>query len=187
LVSYWLEYGTHYIGGIRCAPGIPYSGGTSSSPTFNPLRDVGPQGCTGQSDASWRVPFALQIVPALVLGIGMLAFPESPRFLLKVKRDDRALAALSKIRRMHVDTEVLRGEFLAIKAEVLFEERYIEDHYPGKSGISLMVAQYKSLLSTRPAFRRLSIGCCIMYFQQFIGQYFPSSEAEISEAGTNLT
>lgn len=52
LVSYWLEYGTQYIGGHRCAPDIPYSGGTAAKPTFDPTRDVGPGGCTGQSDAA---------------------------------------------------------------------------------------------------------------------------------------
>jgi MFS family permease len=43
LVSYWLEYGTHYIGGIRCAPDIPYTRGSSDNPTFNPRTDVGPK------------------------------------------------------------------------------------------------------------------------------------------------
>ena len=169
LVSYWLEYGTHYIGGVRCNPSISYSGGTASDRTFNPLQDVGPHGCTGQSDASWRVPFALQIVPAVILGLGMLAFPESPRFMVMKKREDRALACLSKLRRMHVDTEALRNEFLAIKAEVLFEEDYVRTHYPGKTGLSLSIAQYVALVSTWPAFRRLSIGCCTMFFQQFMG------------------
>ena len=166
LVSYWLEYGTHYIGGVRCAPEIPHSGGTRSEPTFNPHRDVGPNGCTGQSDASWRVPFALQILPAIILGIGMLAYPESPRFMLMAKQEERALTCLSKLRRLDVDTEAVRTEFIAIKAEVLFEEDYVKNHYPGKTGFSLAIAQYWALVSTWPSFRRLAIGCCVMFFQQ---------------------
>jgi MFS family permease len=169
LISYWLEYGTHYIGGVRCAPNIPYSGGTSTTPTFNPTQDVGPNGCTGQSDASWRIPFALQIVPALILGVGMIFFPESPRFMLMKHRDDKALACLSKLRRMHIDNAAIRNEYLAIKAEVLFEEDYNQTHYPGKSGFSLATAQYAALVSTWPAFRRLAIGCLTMFFQQFMG------------------
>ena len=47
------------------------------------MRDVGPGGCTGQSNASWRIPFALQIIPGLALGIGMFFFPESPRVSLQ--------------------------------------------------------------------------------------------------------
>lgn len=72
-VSHWLEFGTQYIGGIRCAPEISYSGGTASEPTFDPRKDVGPDGCTGQTDASWRVPFAIQIVPAIVLVLDLFS------------------------------------------------------------------------------------------------------------------
>ncbi|OAA69157.1 D-xylose-proton symporter [Cordyceps fumosorosea ARSEF 2679] len=36
LVSYWLEYGTQYIGGVRCAPDVPYSGrGDPADRTFD--------------------------------------------------------------------------------------------------------------------------------------------------------
>jgi MFS family permease len=192
LVSYWLEYGTHYIGGVRCDAEIPYSGGSASEPTFNPLRDVGPGGCTGQSDASWRIPFALQILPGIILGVGMLFFPESPRFLLMKRREDRALACLSKLRRVHVDSDIIRNEFLAIKAEVLFEEDYVKTHYPGKSGFNLAVAQYIALASTWPAFRRLSVGCLTMFFQQFMGcnamiYYAPTIFSQLGLAGNTTS
>ncbi|KAF2104618.1 general substrate transporter [Rhizodiscina lignyota] len=169
LVSYWLEYGTHYIGGTRCDPTIPYSGGMASKPTFDAYHDVGPNGCTGQSEASWRVPFALQIFPALVLGIGMLFYPESPRWWLMVGKDQKALDALSRIRRLPTDDHMLSTEFLAIKADVLFEQSYVLEHFHGWTGIRLMAAQYLALVSTWPNFRRLSIGSCIMFFQQFMG------------------
>ncbi|KAF3343477.1 hypothetical protein VdG2_08271 [Verticillium dahliae VDG2] len=139
LVSYWLEYGTQYIGGTRCAPDIPYSGGTTNLPKFDPRYDVGPGGCTGQPDISWRIPFGLQILPALVLGIGMLFFPESPRFYLLRRKEDEALAALAKIRRVHLDTTSLRNEYLGIKAEVLFEEALNREGYPaGWAGIAFI-------------------------------------------------
>jgi MFS family permease len=32
--------------------------------------------------ASFRIPWALQVIPAIVLSIGMIAFPESPRWLI---------------------------------------------------------------------------------------------------------
>lgn len=173
LVSYWLEYGTQYIGGTRCAPGIPYTGGTPSKPTFDPRYDVDPPGhrCPGgQSQAAWRVPFALQIVPALVLGIGMLFYPESPRYYLMRHQEDAALRALAQLRRAeHPDSECLRDEYLAIKAEVLFDESIARDRFPGKTGAALYFAQYGSMVSTKPAFRRLAIGCLIGFFQQFMG------------------
>lgn len=166
LISYWLEYGTQYIGGLRCAPDIPYTG---SGGTFDPYKDVGPHGCTGQSAAAWRVPFALQIAPALILGIGMLFFPESPRFYLMCKKEDKALETLAKLRRLSVDDESLRREYLAIKSEVLFDESVARDKFPGKTGVSLYLAQNASLVSNWPAFRRLFIGCAIGFFQQFVG------------------
>ena len=171
LVSYWLEYGTQYIGGTRCAPDIPYTGGTESHRTFDPRHDVssGPGGpCPGQSDASWRIPFAIQIAPALVLGVGMLFFPESPRYFLMRHNEPKALAALARLRRVHPDTASLRTEYLAIKAEVLFDEAHTRDKFPGQTGVRLFLSQHKALVSTRPAFHRLAIGTCIMFFQQFM-------------------
>lgn len=165
LVSYWLEYGTQYIGGTRCAPDIPYTGGTASNPTFDPIKDVGPHGCTGQSDAAWRVPFALQVAPALILGIGMAFFPESPRFFLMRRKEEKTLSALAQLRRVHPDSDSLREEYLMIKAETLFDESVAKDKYPGKTGLSLYMAQHVSLVSTWPAFKRLAVGCCVMFFQ----------------------
>lgn len=174
LVSYWLEYGTQYIGGVRCAPDIPYTGGggASGTPTFDPRYDVGPPGrrCPGQSEAAWRVPFALQIMPALVLGVGMLFYPESPRYHLMRHQEDAALRALAQLRRAdHPDSPCLRDEYLAIKAEVLFDESLARERFPGKTGAALYVAQYGSLVATGPARRRLAIGCLVGFFQQFQG------------------
>lgn len=169
LVSYWLEYGTQYIGGRRCAPDIPYSGGTEGARTFHPINDVGPDGCTGQSEASWRFPFAFQILPAIILGIGMLWYPESPRYFLMRKDETKALAALAKLRRVHPDTDSLRGEYLAIKAEVLFDESTVRDKFPGQTGLRLFISEYWALLSSWPSFKRVFIGSTIMFLQQFIG------------------
>lgn len=169
LVSYWLEYGTHFIGGARCAPGTPYTGGSASSRIFDPYNDVPPGGCTGQSHASWRVPLALQNAPALLLGLGMLYFPETPRWLLMAGHEERALRSLSRLRRLPADDPAIRQEFLSFKAEVLFEEAFAERSYPGKRRVSLAAHQYLSLVSSWPKLKRLGIGCSIMFFQQFMG------------------
>lgn len=169
LVSYWLEYGTQFIGGTRCAPNIPYTGGTPSEPAFNPYTDVGPDGCTGQSEAAWRVPFALQILPAVILGVGMLFFPESPRFHLMRRNEDAALRSLARLRRVHPDSDCLREEYLSIKAEVLFDDAIARDKFPGQSGWRLYLSQYKSLFNTKPTLKRTAVGCITMFLQQFIG------------------
>ncbi|KAK2758199.1 hypothetical protein FQN54_004043 [Arachnomyces sp. PD_36] len=169
LASYWIDYGSNYIGGTRCAPNIPYTGGTAEAPAFDPYNDVGLDGCTGQSEASWRLPLALQIFPAIVLGIGMIFFPDSPRWLLMKDRDDDALATLAKLRRLAIDDPVLSTEYLEIKASVLLENSFTKENYPGLSGIKLHAAQYFSLVSSWSRFKRLGIGCSVMFFQQFMG------------------
>ncbi|KAK2783124.1 hypothetical protein FQN51_004454 [Onygenales sp. PD_10] len=141
LASYWIDYGTNYIGGTRCAPNIPYTGGTPAKPAFDPYNDVGPNGCDGQSDASWRVPFALQIVPALILGIGMIFFPDSPRWLLMKDRDEDALVTLGKLRRQQTDSPELTAEYLEIKASVILENTFSKEHYGGMTGVKLHAAQ----------------------------------------------
>ncbi|KAJ9303750.1 hypothetical protein DTO217A2_6762 [Paecilomyces variotii] len=169
LISYWIDYGTNYIGGSRCGPNIPYSGGTESSRTFDPFHDVPPGGCNGQSDASWRLPLALQIIPALTLGIGMIFFPETPRWLLMKDRDESCLTALSKLRGEKKDSPVLMNEYLDIKASIILEETFAREHFPGLSGLRLHVAQYASFFTTWGRFKRLAIGSCVMFFQQFMG------------------
>lgn len=145
LVSYWIDYGTNYIGGPRCAPDVPYSGGTASKRTFNPYKDVPPGGCTGQSAASWRLPLAIQIVPGLILGIGMIFFPETPRWLLMKERDDDAIKVLAKLRRQARDAPTLLNEYLEIKASIMLENTFAKDHFPNLSGIRLHIAQVRLL------------------------------------------
>ncbi|KXG46091.1 Major facilitator superfamily domain, general substrate transporter [Penicillium griseofulvum] len=169
LISYWIDYGTNYIGGTRCAPDIPYSGGTSSKPVFDPYHDVPAGGCTGQSEVSWRLPLALQIVPAVILGVGMLFFPDSPRWLLMKERDDDSLHALSRLRRQDRDSPVLLNEYLEIKASIMLENSFAKDNFPNLSGFKLHIAQYMSFLTNWSRFRRLAIGCIVMFFQQFMG------------------
>lgn len=141
LISYWIDYGTNYIGGTRCAPNIPYTGGTASSPSFDPYQDVPSGGCTGQSEASWRLPLALQIAPAITLGIGMLFFPDSPRWLLMKERDDDSLAALSRLRRQPRDSLELQNEYLEIRASIMLENSFAKENFPNLSGFKLHVAQ----------------------------------------------
>ncbi|KNG84466.1 MFS monosaccharide transporter [Aspergillus nomiae NRRL 13137] len=192
LISYWIDYGTNYIGGTRCAPNTPYTGPVKTTPTFNPYTDVPPGGCTGQSEASWRLPFALQILPALILGLGIIFFPDSPRWLAMKERDDEALTALSKLRRQARDSPALVNEFLEIKASIMLENTFARDHFPGLSGLRLHAAQYVSFLTTWARFKRLAIGCCVMFFQQFMGcnamiYYAPTIFAQLGLDGNTTS
>ena len=84
MISFWIDYGTNFIGGT---------------------------GAT-QSQAAWGIPLALQLVPAIILGVGILFMPFSPRWLVNQERDDEALAVLSKARNQPIDSEMVQIEFL---------------------------------------------------------------------------
>jgi MFS family permease len=170
LVSYWLAYGTLHIGGTRCAPGVSYTGPLlNGSPTFDPYTDVLAGGCTGQKQASWRVPIGFQMFPALCLGIGMAFMPYSPRWLMEQEREEEALSTLSMLRRKPSDNLAVRYEFLEIKAEVRYSREANELAYPNAGPLRRFVNNYIALVATWPKFKRLAVGCLTMFYQQFMG------------------
>lgn len=65
-----------------------------------------------QKEAAWRIPLALQLIPAIILGIGILFMPFSPRWLVNQGRDDEAIAVLSHARRLPADSDLVQIEFL---------------------------------------------------------------------------
>ncbi|KAJ7170721.1 general substrate transporter [Mycena crocata] len=127
MISFWIDYGTNYIGG----PGDT------------------------QKEAAWRIPLALQMVPAVILGVGILFMPFSPRWLINNGRDDEALAVLSKARGLPGDSDLVQIEFLEIKAQYLFEKETSEIRFPKyqdgsfRSDFKLGFFAYFSLLRER--------------------------------------
>ncbi|OJA19627.1 hypothetical protein AZE42_03853 [Rhizopogon vesiculosus] len=170
LVSYWIAYDTSHIGGTRCAPEIPYSGPLlNGSPTFDPYNDVPVGGCTGQTEASWRVPVGFQLFPALCLGVGMLFMPYSPRWLMEQGREEEALQTLSRLRRRPADDRSVRFEFLEIMAEVRYTREAMKAAYPDAGSFRMFINNYWIFFSSWPKFKRLAIGGLTMFFQQFMG------------------
>ncbi|GAA6015890.1 hypothetical protein JCM10207_006794 [Rhodosporidiobolus poonsookiae] len=74
------------------------------------------------SDLSWRLPLFFQSVIGLLLAVGCLFLPESPRFLLDIDADEEGLSVLADL---HADgdteDERAREEFREIKEGVLSE------------------------------------------------------------------
>ena len=151
MISYWITYGTNYIGG---------TGET-------------------QSEAAWLVPICIQILPALILAFGVIMFmPSSPRWLMDVGREDDCLNTLATLRRLSPSHPLVRMEFLEIKCQKIFEKKLSERDFPhlqdgsAKSNFLLFINGYKSMILHWPSFKRLSIACLIMMFQQFTGVNF---------------
>ncbi|KAL0572867.1 high affinity glucose transporter [Marasmius crinis-equi] len=80
-------------------------------------------GCSDiNGTASFRIPWGLQMIPAIVLFLGMFMFPESPRWLVDHDRDDEALQILADLHgRGDKNHELVRLEFEEIKQQVIFE------------------------------------------------------------------
>ena len=74
---------------------------------------------------AWRTPLALQIIFIIIIGIGINFFPESPRWLMKVGREEEATKVLQATR----DGDV-QYELKEIKKVVKFElETSTANHY----------------------------------------------------------
>ncbi|MFJ3714362.1 MFS transporter [Streptomyces sp. NPDC090057] len=52
----------------------------------------------------WRIMFGLAVIPAAVLGVGMLRLPESPRWLVDNGRHDLAETVLRRLRPSGTDS-----------------------------------------------------------------------------------
>ncbi|CAF0749174.1 unnamed protein product [Didymodactylos carnosus] len=112
---------------------------------------------SGSNNLSWRLPLALQIVPALILGIGIIFFPFSPRWLLDHNRDREAIQVLARIRTVYRDEQDPRvlQEYEEIKHEIKMEREQ-------------SVRSYIDLLRY-PLRRRLLLGVFVQIFQQLTG------------------
>src|SRR3990167_271897 len=53
------------------------------------------------TQGSWRLMFAIGLIPAVFLAIGMIFLPESPRWLIKQKRHEEARKILRRLRGKH--------------------------------------------------------------------------------------
>lgn len=167
MVSYWVCYGTSFIGGQSCTAGK--QAGFGASGTFSPYTDVPPGGCDGQKTLAWRLPLGLQTVPSIILLIGVAFLPYSPRWLMSKGRDEEARAVISRLRALPEDDPIVETEWLEIKAAVIFDQRTAAELFPGKSGFMLHISEVSMLFTNRGLFRRLSLGCILMFFQQFSG------------------
>lgn len=122
----------HFVGGTSCNPAGVSESVAYPDGNFDYYAAHG-HTCTGEKSVSWRFPLALQLVPAWILFFGMFFLPFSPRWLMMKHRDDDAINALCRLRRLQPDDPLLRAEYLEIKAAVMFDEES-EMELVGKHG-----------------------------------------------------
>ncbi|KAI8716150.1 hypothetical protein NCS52_00908000 [Fusarium sp. LHS14.1] len=146
MLSFWVGYGSNYIGGTG----------------------------EGQSDLAWRLPSIIQGIPAAALAVGIWFMPFSPRWLVKVGRDEEARSTLAWMRKLPEDHEDIRVEFLEIKAEAVFEQKVFARDFPhlaekGKSRFMQQVAQYVTCFRSIDNLKRVCTAWLVMFFQQWSG------------------
>jgi hypothetical protein len=106
------------------------------------------------------------MVFATVVGVGILFFPYSPRWLALVGRTEDNLSNLSRMRRLPPDDSRVLTEYQGIIAEAQFQKTVLERRHPGKQGFKLEVLTWLDLFSPK-TWRRTAVGCGILFFQQF--------------------
>lgn len=75
------------------------------------------------SDWSFRGPLFLQVVFALILAVGTIALPESPRYLVSKNKDQLAITTLSDLHGEDQDHPDVSKEFDDIKTALDLEAK----------------------------------------------------------------
>lgn len=107
---------------------------------------------------SYRIPIAVQFAWALVLFLGMIILPETPRMYIKRGQPEKAAKSLSKLRRLNVDDPALVEELSEIQAN---------HEYEMSLGKASYLDCFKGTLGTR-----LLTGCLVQSLQQLTGVNF---------------
>ncbi|KAL8283937.1 hypothetical protein RQP46_005369 [Phenoliferia psychrophenolica] len=75
-----------------------------------------------KDSGSWRIPQGLQILWGLLIIIGVLFVPESPRFLIQRGKIEEGRVALARMRSKAVDADVITHEMEQIQGNLEYEK-----------------------------------------------------------------
>ncbi|OOQ83430.1 High-affinity fructose transporter ght6 [Penicillium brasilianum] len=110
--------------------------------------------------ASWRIPMGITYLWALILGLGMALFPESPRYDYRHGKVEKAMDTLSKIYGVPRNHRALHIEFDEIKAK--YEEEVRNGQVTWKQMYRAPTMKY-----------RVAVGVALQALQQLTGaNYF---------------
>jgi sugar porter (SP) family MFS transporter len=122
---------------------------------------------------SYRIPLAIQFAWGLILCGGLLFLPETPRYLVKVGKDSKALKSLVFLRRLPENDPHVIAELEDIKANYEYEK-------------SLGSASYAECFRGNMGKRTLT-GITLQSLQQLVGINFIVSHIFSNFAETRLT
>ncbi|KAF2105385.1 general substrate transporter [Lophiotrema nucula] len=107
---------------------------------------------------SYRIPIAVQFAWAIIIFVGCIFLPETPRYHIKKGRPEAAAKSLSTLRRLDVEHPALLEELAEITANHEYE-------------LSLGKASYLDCFKGNLGFRLLT-GCLLQSLQQLTGVNF---------------
>ena len=122
---------------------------------------------------SYRIPLAIQFAWAIILSIGLVFLPETPRYLIKVGEDKKALKSLVFLRRLPADSPHVLAKLEEIKANYEYEK-------------SLGTASYVKCFRGNVGKRTIT-GITLQSLQQLVGINFTVGHARRLGTGTQLT
>lgn len=108
------------------------------------------------STLQWRLPVSIQLVLGGIMMIGLFFLKESPRWLCKKGRHEKAIASLAHVRCKSVDSPEIIQEMAEIRAS-------IEEELNATEGVT-----WRECLTPGNR-KRFAIGFMIMFWQQFSG------------------
>ena len=126
------------------------------------------------SNWSWRLPFLIQMIPGIILGIGVFFLPFTPRWLATKNRDHEARTTLARLRQLPESNAHVKKELFDIQVEVAFQKEMSITRHPKlqdgsiSSNIKLEFASWTDCFKTG-CWRRTHVGMGLMFFQQFCG------------------
>lgn len=107
---------------------------------------------------SYRIPLAIQFIWAVILGVGMLLLPETPRFLIRKDDFEGAAKSMSRLRSLPPDHPAIVAELNEIKAIHEYEMSLGESTYADCFAPNMI--------------KRLLTGCGLQALQQLTGINF---------------
>ncbi|MCJ1407971.1 hypothetical protein MMC19_002043 [Ptychographa xylographoides] len=118
---------------------------------------------------SYRIPIGIQFAWALILGIGLLLLPESPRYFVKKGRVDKAAVVLARLRGQPADSEYIQQEL----AEIVANHEYEMQVIPQSGYFSSWFNCFKGgLFKPSSNLRRTILGTSLQMMQQWTGVNF---------------
>ncbi|KAF2663155.1 general substrate transporter [Microthyrium microscopicum] len=74
---------------------------------------------------AWRFPLAFQTLPCVIIVVALLFFPESPRYLVELGKEDEALRVLHKLHYNGSNEDWIEQEFTEIKMTIEAEKQVV--------------------------------------------------------------